>query len=65
MKSSLMLVGVVALVVLTGCKPVGSEDLRISCLDGVEYWYGRAGYHAMLAPKFNIDGTLNACKERG
>lgn len=26
--------------------------------DGVHYWYQQAGYHAMLAPRYDAEGNL-------
>lgn len=38
------------------------DDMNVVCLDGVEYWYRQAGNKAMLAVKFNTDGTLSLCE---
>ena len=39
-----------------------TESYSIICLDGVQYWEKKAyAYKGFLAPKFNIDGTLNEC----
>ena len=26
--------------------------------DGVHYWYQQSGYHAMLAPRYDVSGNL-------
>lgn len=38
-----------------------SEDVTITewiSPDGVHYWYQEAGYHAMLAPRYDSNGNL-------
>lgn len=38
-----------------------SDDVKVTewvSPDGVHYWYQQAGYHAMLAPRYDSDGNL-------
>lgn len=40
---------------------VHSDDVTITewvSPDGVHYWYQQAGYHAMLAPRYDKNGNL-------
>jgi len=32
---------------------VNIGDFNVSCLDGVEYWYGQSGYKGYLAPRID------------
>jgi hypothetical protein len=33
-------------------------DFNVSCIDGVEYWYGQSGYKGYIAPRIDSQ-TLN------
>lgn len=28
-------------------------DFNVSCIDGVEYWYGQSGYKGYIAPRID------------
>jgi energy-converting hydrogenase Eha subunit G len=30
-------------------------DFNVSCIDGVEYWYGQAGYKGYIAPRIDSE----------
>lgn len=38
------------------------DDFNVICLGGVSYWYRQVGYKGMLAPKYNLDGTVELCE---
>jgi hypothetical protein len=31
------------------------SDFNVSCIDGVEYWYGQAGYKGYIAPRIDSE----------
>lgn len=37
---------------------VNVTDFNVSCIDGVEYWYGQSGYKGYIAPRID-SSTLN------
>lgn len=42
---------------------VDDDDFNVVCLDGVEYWFRRAGYGQILAVKMTPEGTVVLCEE--
>ena len=42
---------------------VENNDFNVVCLEGVEYWYRKSGYSAILAVKYDADtGTISTCE---
>jgi len=42
---------------------VENNDFNVVCLEGVEYWYRKSGYTAILAAKYDADtGKIETCK---
>ena len=42
---------------------VEDNDFNVVCLEGVEYWYRKSGYTAILAAKYNAEtGKIETCK---
>lgn len=37
------------------------NDLKIVCLNGVEYWMANRVHEGYLAPKLNTDGSIGKC----
>lgn len=56
---ALLLVGLLfVLVYVDSNAGVESSDFNVSCIDGVEYWYGQDGYKGYMAPRID-SGTLD------
>ena len=32
---------------------VETSDFKVSCFDGVEYWYGQSGYKGYMSPRID------------
>jgi hypothetical protein len=32
---------------------VETSDFKVSCIDGVEYWYGQSGYKGYMSPRID------------
>ncbi len=66
MRELLVLLAIAAAILLTitildrNEKPEKAE-FNVVCLDGVEYWYRQVGYKAVMAVKYNSDGTIAVC----
>jgi len=42
---------------------VENNDFNVVCLEGVEYWYRKSGYTAILAAKYDAEtGKIVNCK---
>jgi len=42
---------------------VENNDFNVVCLEGVEYWYRKSGYTAILAAKYDADtGKIETCE---
>lgn len=41
---------------------VDDTQMNVLCLDGVEYWYRKSGYNAIMSPRFNDDGKIVTCE---
>ena len=42
---------------------VEDNDFNVVCLEGVEYWYRKSGYSAILAAKYDVDtGKISTCE---
>ena len=42
---------------------VENNDFNVVCLEGVEYWYRKSGYTAILAAKYDADtGKIATCE---
>jgi len=42
---------------------VENNNFNVVCLEGVEYWYRKSGYTAILAAKYDADtGKIETCE---
>lgn len=61
----LLVLAVLIFSIVTGTKnynsKLHSDDIQLAewvSPDGVHYWFYRAGYQAMMAPRYDSDGNL-------
>jgi hypothetical protein len=47
-----------ALAAFDDAATVDLSDFSVSCIDGVEYWYGQSGYKGYMSPRID-SGTLD------
>ncbi len=55
--SMLVLVGLIigAVALADKSATVEASDFSVSCIDGVEYWYGQSGYKGYMSPRINSE----------
>jgi len=53
--SMLVLVGLIigAVALADKAATVETSDFKVSCIDGVEYWYGQSGYKGYMSPRID------------
>jgi hypothetical protein len=51
--TAIIAIAVATLVAIDRNATVVSSDFSVSCIDGVEYWYGQSGYKGYMSPRIN------------